>query len=52
SAYDARPPYQRNDYLWWINDAKRQDTKQRRLDKMLSELGAGEGYMGMDWSPK
>lgn len=49
--YDARPPYQRNDYLWWINSAKRDDTKQKRLSKMMSELKAGSGYMGMDWKP-
>ena len=28
-AYDLRPPYQQNDYLWWINSAKR-DTKNKR----------------------
>ena len=52
AAYEARPPYQRNDYLWWINDAKRDETKRKRLDKMLSELRAGHGYMDMAWSPK
>ena len=49
-AYDARPPYQRNDYLWWINDAKKDETKHRRLGRMLDELRAGHGYMGMDWT--
>ena len=51
AAYVARPPYQRNDYLWWINDAKREETKRKRLSKMIAELRAGRGYMGMDWSP-
>ncbi|WP_299082959.1 YdeI/OmpD-associated family protein [uncultured Ruegeria sp.] len=50
--YDSRPPYQRNDYLWWINSAKRDDTKQKRLSKMMTELKAGSSYMGMDWRPK
>lgn len=50
-AYDARPPYQRNDYLRWINQAKRAETKQKRLGVMLEELAAGSGYMGMKWSP-
>lgn len=50
--YFARPAYQRNDYLWWINSAKRDDTKLKRLSKMLAELKAGTGYMGMDWIPK
>ena len=51
-AYDARPPYQRNDYLGWINRAKRDDTKQKRLQQMLDELAAGEGYMNMAWRPR
>ena len=51
NAYRARPPYQRNDYLGWINRAKRLETKQRRLDQMLSELERGDVYMKMDWRP-
>ncbi len=51
AAYDARPPYQRNDYLGWINRAKREETKLRRMEKMLTELRAGHGYMGMAWRP-
>ncbi len=51
-AYDARPPYQRNDYLGWINRAKRDETKQKRLQQMLAELRAGEGYMNMPWRPR
>lgn len=51
-AYDERPPYQRNDYLLWINSAKQQATKERRMEKMLRELEAGEGYMGMKWRPR
>jgi uncharacterized protein YdeI (YjbR/CyaY-like superfamily) len=52
AAYDARPPYQRNDYLGWINRAKRPETKERRLAVMLAELRAGEGYMNMPWRPR
>lgn len=48
-AYAARPPYQRNDYLSWINRAKRDETKQKRLDQMLSELKRGDRYMNMVW---
>jgi uncharacterized protein YdeI (YjbR/CyaY-like superfamily) len=47
SAYAARPAYQRNDYLWWIGDAKRETTRTKRVEKMLSELKAGNAYMGM-----
>ena len=47
--YDARPPYQRNDYLLWINKVKRDDTKRKHLSQMLDELEAGDVYMGMVW---
>jgi hypothetical protein len=47
--YRARPAYQRNDYLMWINTAKSQATKQRRLRQMLSELDRGGVYMKMKW---
>ena len=52
AAYRARPPYQRNDYLWWIGDAKREETRVRRLEQMLSELAQGDCYMKMAWNPK
>lgn len=48
--YDARPPYQRNDYLLWINSAKQDVTKQKRLSQMLEELEDGYVYMRMDWN--
>jgi hypothetical protein len=47
--YRERPPYQRNDYLWWINSAKLAATKRKRLARMLAELRSGDAYMGMDW---
>lgn len=50
-AYDARPPYQRNDYLAWIARAKRPETRARRLARMLDELRRGDVYMNMDWPP-
>ena len=48
----SRPPYQQNDYLGWINRAKRVGTKRRRLDQMLSELERGDVYMKMPYRPK
>ncbi len=46
-AYHGRPPYQQNDYIGWITRAKRQETQEKRLARMLAELAAGEGYMNM-----
>lgn len=51
-AYQARPAYQRNDYIGWINGAKREATKQKRLKQMLDELKGGKLYMNMKWGPK
>ena len=49
ATYEARPDYQRNDYLGWISRAKRPDTRQKRLDQMLDELQRGGLYMKMVW---
>lgn len=48
-AYQARPDYQKNDYLGWIARAKRDDTRRKRLDQMLDELQHGGVYMNMVW---
>ena len=46
-AYHKRRPYQRNDYLGWIDRATREPTKWRRLAQMLDELQPGDRYMKM-----
>ena len=46
-AYKDRPAYQQNDYVAWISRAKRQETKEKRLLRMLNELDAGGVYMNM-----
>lgn len=50
--YEARPPYQRNDYIGWITGAKRPETREKRLRQMLDELVSGDAYMGMPYHPK
>jgi uncharacterized protein YdeI (YjbR/CyaY-like superfamily) len=45
--YLARPAYQQNDYLGWINQAKMESTKKKRLNQMLIELKQGGVYMKM-----
>jgi uncharacterized protein YdeI (YjbR/CyaY-like superfamily) len=49
AAYEARPRYQRNDYLGWIARAKLPATRQKRLAQMLDELQRGDVYMKMAW---
>jgi uncharacterized protein YdeI (YjbR/CyaY-like superfamily) len=50
-AYNARPAYQRNDYIGWITNAKRSETKEKRLRQMLTELEKGGIYMNMNHPP-
>ena len=50
-AYRARPAYQRNDYLSWIQRAKRAETRNKRLSQMLEELKRGDRYMNMAHRP-
>ena len=45
--YRERPAYQQNDYIGWINGAKLQEIKDKRLLQMLDELEAGGVYMKM-----
>ena len=49
--YRLRPAYQQNDYIGWINSAKREDTKQKRLQQMIDELNHGGVYMKMEHKP-
>ncbi len=51
-AYNARPPYQRNDYIGWITRAVRPETRQKRLEQMLDELRKGNTYMKMMYNPR
>jgi uncharacterized protein YdeI (YjbR/CyaY-like superfamily) len=50
-AYEARPAYQRNDYLAWFARARRPETRQKRINQMLEQLAHGGVYMGMRHSP-
>jgi uncharacterized protein YdhG (YjbR/CyaY superfamily) len=51
-AYKQRPPYQRNDYIGWITQAKQEATRRKRLDQMLDELERGDVYMKMAYKPR
>ena len=45
--YEARPAYQRNDYIGWITRAAREETRNKRIEQMIDELRAGGVYMKM-----
>jgi uncharacterized protein YdeI (YjbR/CyaY-like superfamily) len=50
-AYQARPAYQRNDYLAWIGRAQQPATRAKRLGQMVEEVREGGVYMGMVHAP-
>ncbi len=50
--YRSRPSYQQNDYIGWIQRAKLEATRQKRLNQMLDELRKGNVYMKMNWGTK
>jgi uncharacterized protein YdeI (YjbR/CyaY-like superfamily) len=52
AAYNARPPYQQNDYIGWITRARRPETRQKRIEQMLEVLKAGNAYMKMPYRAK
>lgn len=47
--YNARPSYQRNDYISWVNRAVMTATKQKRINQMIDELKRGSVYMKMKY---
>ena len=50
AAYRARPDYQQNDYIGWIMQAKRPETRTKRLNQMIDELRGGTKYMNMAYN--
>lgn len=50
--YEARPRYQRTDYITWIERAARTETREKRITQMLEELRGGDAYMGMNYKAK
>jgi len=38
-AHRKLPPSHRREYLEWINEAKRPETRRRRIDKAIGMLG-------------
>lgn len=47
--FGDRPPYQRRDYISWVTDAKRQETRDKRLETIVDDLQSGR-YMKMEWA--
>lgn len=50
SAYNKRPQYQRNEYITWIVEGRREFMRRKRIGQMLEELEDGRTFMGKPWS--
>lgn len=42
SVFEAFPPSHKKEYIVWIREAKREETRQRRLEQMLENLKEGK----------
>ena len=42
ATFDGFAPSYRHDYIEWINEAKREDTRQRRLEQAVEWLAEGK----------
>ncbi len=40
--FEAQPPGYRNDAAWWVMQAKREETRDRRLARLIERSAAGE----------
>jgi uncharacterized protein YdeI (YjbR/CyaY-like superfamily) len=38
SAYQAQPDYRKKQYIYWLQTAKREDTKKSRIEKIIKEI--------------
>jgi uncharacterized protein YdeI (YjbR/CyaY-like superfamily) len=41
SAFEGLPPSHKSEYLKWIDEAKREDTRTRRIAGMIDKLAQG-----------
>jgi uncharacterized protein YdeI (YjbR/CyaY-like superfamily) len=42
TAFEAFPPSHRREYIQWITDAQREETRQRRLDVAIAQIAEGK----------
>ncbi|MCA9675725.1 MAG: YdeI/OmpD-associated family protein [Kofleriaceae bacterium] len=50
-AFRARPEYQRDGYMTWLDGARLPAQRLQRLAQFLDEIGKGDVYMGEPWTP-
>ena len=46
SIFEGLPPSHKNEYLKWIDEAKRDDTRKRRIAGMIDKLTSSESTNG------
>lgn len=50
-AFQARPDYQRRDYLKGIEHAFGTPAKQKLIDQLVADLEHGKQFLGKPWEP-
>ena len=46
SAFEGLPPSHKAEYLKWIDEAKKAETRRRRIAGMIERLTQGDGHNG------
>ncbi len=49
AGFNARPPWYQRSVAWWLADAKREETRERRFAKVLAASRAGQV---LDWAAR
>jgi uncharacterized protein YdeI (YjbR/CyaY-like superfamily) len=50
--FDSQPPGYRKQATWWVISAKKQETRQKRLQTLIEDCEAGRKIKPLDWKPK
>ena len=45
ATFEGFPYYKKNEYVTWINEAKREETRLKRLDTTVGQLAEGKSLM-------
>lgn len=50
--FESQPPYYRRVATWWVTSAKRQETQDRRLERLIDDSAAGRRIGSLATTPK
>ena len=50
--FEQQPPGYRRQATWWVISAKKDETRQKRLETLIEDCEAGRKIKPLDWKPK